>query len=79
MSLGFSLSDIIVSYELASDIYYRCFTKAQSAGAPPATFLGAITLVLALSTAFARIEGSPVFLSSLHSKLLTDFQYVGGL
>lgn len=77
MSLGFSLSDIIVSYELASDIYYRCFTKAQSAGAPP--FLGAITLVLALSTAFARIEGSLVFLSSLHSKLLTDFQYVGGL
>lgn len=75
MSLGFSLSDIIVSYELASDIYYRCFTKAQSAGAPPATFLGAITLVLALST---RIEGSLVFLSS-HSKLLTDFQYVGGL
>lgn len=33
MSFGFSLSDIVVSYQLASDIYYRCFTKAQAAGA----------------------------------------------
>ena len=33
MSFGFSLSDIVVSYRLAQDIYYRCFTKAQGAGA----------------------------------------------
>ena len=32
MSFGFSLSDIVVSYQLASEIHYRCFTKAQGAG-----------------------------------------------
>ncbi|KAL6716586.1 hypothetical protein ACLMJK_006153 [Lecanora helva] len=31
MSFGFSISDIITGYTLASEIYYRCFTKAQGA------------------------------------------------
>ena len=33
MSFGFSPSDIVVSYQLAREIYYRCFTKSQAAGA----------------------------------------------
>ena len=32
MSFGFSPSDIVVAYQLAREIHYRCFTKAQSAG-----------------------------------------------
>ena len=32
MSFGFSVSDIIISYQLAFQIYDRCFTKAQGAG-----------------------------------------------
>ncbi|CAF9934762.1 MAG: hypothetical protein ALECFALPRED_006079 [Alectoria fallacina] len=31
MSFGFSLSDIVVSYQLAGEIYRRCFTQAQRA------------------------------------------------
>ena len=32
MSFGFSLSDIVFSCQLASDLHYHCFTKAQRAG-----------------------------------------------
>ena len=32
MSFGFSVSDIVISYQLAFQIYDRCFTKAQGAG-----------------------------------------------
>ena len=32
MSVGFSLSDLVVSYELAKEIHHRYFTKAQAAG-----------------------------------------------
>ena len=32
MSFGFSPSDIIVAYQLAHEIYHRCFTQAQRAG-----------------------------------------------
>ena len=32
MSFGFSVSDIVTSYQLAFQIYDRCFTKAQGAG-----------------------------------------------
>ena len=32
MSFGFSPSDIVVSYKLAREIHYRCFTKSQAAG-----------------------------------------------
>ena len=32
MSFGFSLSDIVLSYQLAFTVYDRCFTRAHGAG-----------------------------------------------
>lgn len=32
MSFGFSLSDIVLSYQLAFKVYDRCFTRAHGAG-----------------------------------------------
>lgn len=32
MSFGFSPSDLVVAYQLAYEIHYRCFTKVQRAG-----------------------------------------------
>lgn len=61
MSFGFSLSDIVVSYQLAREIYDRCFTKSQAAGemTQPAASLSTST---------------PLFL--FHAKLLTNLRYV---